>query len=159
MAYDEEVEEAGADDDDYDIGGNGEGGVGGGTTAAAATRTRTNAHPAEVGRDVIDALIEERIVPVPGVPDHHHHHAAAPTTSSIIGMGGGGTGSGSAAPLPPRPADGGAPRPSLLRGGADVLAHYDGVAHGKLFALGKTLRRSLADNGRVMTEANPIFMY
>ena len=43
--------------------------------------------------------------------------------------------------------------------GSDVLRHYDGIVHGRLFALSKPLRGSLADDGRVMTEANPIFMY
>ena len=45
------------------------------------------------------------------------------------------------------------------RRGGDVLRHYDGIAHGRLFALSKPLRESIMDDDRVMTEANPIFMY
>ena len=83
-------------------------------------------HPADVGRDAIDGMIEGRIVPVSGVPDHASARRRRTTTT--------------------------------LRGG-DYLRHYDGIAHGRLFALSKPLRQAMEDDERVMTEANPIFMY
>ena len=147
LAYDMVVpgnDDGGGDDDD----GSNDGDDGGGT--ATTTTTTTNgktkvAHPAEVGRDVIDGMIEERVVPVPGVPDHasvverrrRRRNENASSSSST--------------------AAGGAV--AAARGGSDALGHYDGIAHGRLFALSKPLRGSLADDGRVMTEANPIFMY
>ena len=43
--------------------------------------------------------------------------------------------------------------------GKDVLGHYDGMAHTRMFLLNKPLREALEDDERVMTESNPIFMY
>mmetsp|Transcript_7292 Transcript_7292/g.16539 ORF Transcript_7292/g.16539 Transcript_7292/m.16539 type:complete len:450 (+) Transcript_7292:118-1467(+) len=43
--------------------------------------------------------------------------------------------------------------------GGDALKHYDGVVHRRLFALSKPLRKAMKSDERVMTEANPIFMY
>ncbi|EED88302.1 spermidine synthase [Thalassiosira pseudonana CCMP1335] len=40
-----------------------------------------------------------------------------------------------------------------------VLKHYDGVSHRRLFALSKPLREAMKSDERIMTEANPIFMY
>ena len=117
---------------------------GGRVTTATSTTTneKTNVpHPAEMGIDVIDGMIEERVVPVPGVPDHPsvvrgRRKAASSSSSSSTAAG-----------------------VAVAARGSDVLRHYDGIVHGRLFALSKPLRGSLGDDGRVMTEANPIFMY
>ena len=79
----------------------------------------------------IDALIDERIEAVPGVPDH------------------------------PPAIGGGAKRrnASGKEKGGDVLKHYDGIAHRAMFALSKPLRREMTKDQRIMTKANPIFMY
>ena len=138
----------------------------------------------DMAREYIDDMIEERIGTVPGVPDHesvirgrdrrdgrsrrrninnnnNNNNATTTerdgttattttttTTTTTIASnhassmeGGGGSGS-----------DG-------RRGGRDVLRHYDGIAHSRLFALSKQLRESIMDDDRVMTEANPIYMY
>ena len=80
-------------------------------------------------QETIDGLIEGRIVTVPGVPEHKFRS---------IGVKRAVTGN--------------------ERGG-DVLKHYDGVVHRRLFALSKPLREALKSDERVMTEANPMFMY
>ena len=36
---------------------------------------------------------------------------------------------------------------------------YDGIAHKRMFALTKPLRQALKKDARIMTEANPVFMY
>ena len=74
--------------------------------------------------EVIDTMIEERVEPVPGVPEHRFHR-------DLTGN---------------------------ERGG-DALKHYDGVVHRRLFSLSKPLRKAMKSDDRVMTEANPIFMY
>jgi len=84
----------------------------------------------EIG--VVDDMIEERIGMVPGVPEHN--------------------GSGARGSSPGRAMTG------YERGG-DVLRHYDGVVHRRLFSLSKPLRKAMQGDERVMTEANPIFMY
>ncbi|KAL7471031.1 hypothetical protein ACHAXS_011312 [Conticribra weissflogii] len=79
--------------------------------------------------EVIDDMIEERIGMVPGVPQHRYRSM-------------------------------GVKRP--LRGdevGKEVLKHYDGVSHRRLFALSKPLREAMKMDKRVMTVANPVFMY
>lgn len=79
--------------------------------------------------EIIDDLIEERIRLVPGVPVHRYRSK-------------------------------GVRRPT--RGdekGAEVLKHYDGVSHRRLFALSKMLREAMKSDERIMTVDNPIFMY
>jgi len=44
-------------------------------------------------------------------------------------------------------------------GPTDVLMFYDGIAHKRMFALTKPLRQALKKDARIMTEANPVFMY
>ena len=44
-------------------------------------------------------------------------------------------------------------------GPTDVLMFYDGVTHKRMFALTKPLRQALKKDTRIMTEANPVFMY
>jgi thermospermine synthase len=44
-------------------------------------------------------------------------------------------------------------------GPTDVLMFYDGVTHKRMFALTKPLRQALKKDTRVMTVANPVFMY
>jgi len=39
------------------------------------------------------------------------------------------------------------------------LKHYDGITHQTVFSLTKPLRKYLASDTRIMTKANPIFMY
>lgn len=46
-----------------------------------------------------------------------------------------------------------------IEGGANVLRHYDGESHQRMFALTKTLRAYLATEGRIMTRENPIYMF
>ena len=79
--------------------------------------------------EVIDGLIEERIGTVPGVPEHKPRSIGVKRAVSGNERGG------------------------------DVLKHYDGVVHRRLFALSKPLREAMKSDQRVMTEANPIFMY
>mmetsp|Transcript_25284 Transcript_25284/g.46645 ORF Transcript_25284/g.46645 Transcript_25284/m.46645 type:complete len:239 (+) Transcript_25284:88-804(+) len=79
--------------------------------------------------ETIDALIEERIESVPGVPEHEFRSLGVKRAVSGNERGG------------------------------DVLKHYDGEAHRGLFALSKPLREAIKSDKRVMTEANPIFMY
>mmetsp|Transcript_12206 Transcript_12206/g.25754 ORF Transcript_12206/g.25754 Transcript_12206/m.25754 type:complete len:98 (+) Transcript_12206:1-294(+) len=84
---------------------------------------------ADLPHEVIDEMIEERIGMVPGVPQHRYRSM-------------------------------GVKRP--LRGdevGKEVLKHYDGVSHRRLFALSKPLREAMKTDTRVMTVANPVFMY
>jgi hypothetical protein len=44
-------------------------------------------------------------------------------------------------------------------GPTDVLMFYDGITHKRMFALTKPLRQALKKDARIMTEANPVFMY
>ena len=39
------------------------------------------------------------------------------------------------------------------------LRHYDGVSHRGAFSLPKTIRDAMASEERIMTVANPVFMY
>mmetsp|Transcript_2438 Transcript_2438/g.5235 ORF Transcript_2438/g.5235 Transcript_2438/m.5235 type:complete len:474 (-) Transcript_2438:169-1590(-) len=83
----------------------------------------------DLSHEEIDDLIEDRIETVPGVPAHKFRS---------IGV------------------------KSALRGdetGGEVLKHYDGVVHRRLFSLSKPLREAMKSDHRIMTEANPIFMY
>ncbi|KAL7544656.1 hypothetical protein ACHAWF_013465 [Thalassiosira exigua] len=89
----------------------------------AAERLR-NADP-----KLIDAMIEERIGTVPGVPEHRFR--AVGVTRATRGD---------------------------ERGG-EVLKHYDGVVHRGLFTLSKALRGSMRSDERIMTMDDPIFMY
>merc|ERR1712085_120899 len=77
----------------------------------------------------IDALIEERIETVPGVPEHEFRSIGV--KRSLTGH----------------------------ETGGDVLKHYDGVVHRRLFAFSKPLREAMKSDDRIMTEVNPIFMY
>jgi hypothetical protein len=77
----------------------------------------------------IDQLIEERIRLVPGVPVHRYRSKGVKRA---------------------------------IRGdekGSDVLKHYDGMSHRRLFALSKVLREAMNSDERIMTVENPIFMY
>lgn len=84
---------------------------------------------ADLPHEVIDDLIEERIQAVPGVPEHA---CRSPGVKRAV------TGN---------------------EKGSDALKHYDGVVHRRSFALSKPLREAMKGDQRVMTEANPIFMY
>lgn len=79
--------------------------------------------------EVIDDLIEKQIETVPGVPEHKFRSIGV--KRSVTGK----------------------------EKGADVLKHYDGVTYRRLFALSKPLRDAMKIDDRIMTEANPIFMY
>jgi thermospermine synthase len=84
---------------------------------------------ADLSRESVDELIEERIRLVPGVPVHRYRSKGV--KRAIKGN----------------------------EVGAEVLKHYDGVSHRRLFALSKPLREAMKSDERIMTEANPIFMY
>ncbi|KAL7539467.1 hypothetical protein ACHAXR_009324 [Thalassiosira sp. AJA248-18] len=86
-------------------------------------------HLVDLPYEVIDDLIEGQITTVPGVPEHKFRS---------IGVKRAVTGN---------------------EKGRDVLKHYDGVVHRRLFAMSKPLREAMKSDDRVMTEANPIFMY
>lgn len=86
-------------------------------------------HLVDLPYKAIDDLIEEQIVTVPGVPEHKFRS---------IGVKRAVTGN---------------------EKGREVLKHYDGVVHRRLFALSKPLREAMKIDDRIMTEVNPIFMY
>jgi hypothetical protein len=46
-----------------------------------------------------------------------------------------------------------------IQGGEKALRMYDGITHQRMFALTKALRKQLANDTRVMTKDNPVFMY
>lgn len=46
-----------------------------------------------------------------------------------------------------------------IEGGADVLRHYDGESHVRMFNLTKPLRKYLESEDRIMTKENPIYMF
>jgi thermospermine synthase len=46
-----------------------------------------------------------------------------------------------------------------IQGGEKSLRMYDGITHQRMFALTKALRKQLANDTRVMTKDNPVFMY
>jgi spermidine synthase len=48
---------------------------------------------------------------------------------------------------------------SRIKGGADALRYYDGVAHKGAFGMPKCSRRDLDQEERVMTVDNPVFMF
>jgi spermidine synthase len=48
---------------------------------------------------------------------------------------------------------------SQIQGGARVMKFYDGESHRRMFALPKPLRLYLAMDDRIMTKANPIYMF
>eukprot|EP00804_Cyclotella_cryptica_P019488 CCRYP_006645-RA/>CCRYP_006645-RA protein AED:0.04 eAED:0.04 QI:63/1/1/1/1/1/2/313/416 len=79
--------------------------------------------------ETIDSLITERIRLVPGVPVHRYRSKGVKRAT----MGN--------------------------EEGGEVLKHYDGVSHRRLFALSKPLREAMKSDERIMTVANPIFMY
>lgn len=79
--------------------------------------------------ETIDALIAERIRLVPGVPEHRYRSKGVRRAVTGKEVGG------------------------------EVLKHYDGVSHRRLFALSKPLREAMKSDERIMTVANPIFMY
>lgn len=92
--------------------------------------------PKEEGRNLvdlapetIDALIEERIELVPGVPEHKFRSVGV--LRAVTGK----------------------------ETGGDVLKMYDGEAHRGLFSLSKPLREAVKSDKRIMTMANPVFMY
>jgi spermidine synthase len=78
---------------------------------------------------IIDELIEDRIQLVPGVPVHRYRSKGV--KRAVKGD----------------------------EKGAEVLKHYDGVSHRRLFALSKMLREAMKSDERIMTVENPIFMY
>ncbi|KAL7548703.1 hypothetical protein ACHAWF_011972 [Thalassiosira exigua] len=43
--------------------------------------------------------------------------------------------------------------------GGEVLGHYDGVVHSAMFVLSKPLRKAMEGDNRIITAAEPIFMY
>ena len=77
----------------------------------------------------IDAMIEERIEAVPGVPEHRYRSAGVKRIT---------TGK---------------------EKGDDALKLYDGECHRGLFSLSKPLREAMKIDKRIMTVENPIFMY
>lgn len=91
---------------------------------AASARQLVDISPEE-----IDALIEERIEAVPGVPEHKFRSVGV--TRAVTGK---------------------------ERGG-DALKLYTGETHRGLFSLSKPLREAVKSDKRIMTVANPVFMY
>jgi hypothetical protein len=79
--------------------------------------------------ETINALIEERIRLVPGVPVHRYRSKGVKRATLGNETGG------------------------------EVLKHYDGVSHRRLFAMSKMLREAMKSDDRIMTVENPIFMY
>ena len=78
---------------------------------------------------VTDALVEERIETVPGVPEHRNR---------LSGVNHATKGN---------------------KRGAEVLKHYDGAAHRGMFSLSKSLREAIKIDKRIIDMENPIFMY
>jgi hypothetical protein len=128
-------------------------------TSSAANDTNNNNNNNNDVTIMIDELIEQRIVSVPGVPDHDaiskqrtarmrrrmNNNGGGSNNDSALTNGNNGT---LIAP------------PSLqLLTGKEVLQHYDSTAHIRMFALNKTLRIALEEDTRIMTEKNPIYMY
>jgi spermidine synthase len=48
---------------------------------------------------------------------------------------------------------------TYIKGGESSLRMYDGITHQRMFALTKPMRKHLAKDKRIMTKANPVFMY
>lgn len=46
-----------------------------------------------------------------------------------------------------------------IEGGLDSMKHYDGQSHCRMFSLPRPLRLELEKDDRIMTKANPIFMF
>jgi spermidine synthase len=42
---------------------------------------------------------------------------------------------------------------------SELLEHYDGIAHHRMFSLPKKIRKCLDNEKRIMTKDNPVFMY
>ena len=79
--------------------------------------------------EVVDDLIEERIEAVPGVPEHRYRSKGV--KRAITGN----------------------------EKGGDALKSYDGITHGGLFSISKSLRLAMKSDERIMTVDNPVFMY
>lgn len=79
--------------------------------------------------DTIDELIEDRIELVQGVPEHQFRSVGI--NRCLTGK----------------------------EKGGEVLKMYDGEVHRGLFSLSKPLRQAVQADKRIMTAANPIFMY
>jgi hypothetical protein len=124
-------------------------------TSTSANDTNNNNHHNDVAT-MIDELIEQCIVSVPGVPDHDaiSKQRTARMRRRMKNNGGGNNNSaltnGNNGTLI-------APLQQLT--GKEVLQHYDSTAHIRMFALNKTLRIALEEDTRIMTEKNPIYMY
>jgi thermospermine synthase len=48
---------------------------------------------------------------------------------------------------------------TCITGGEKSLRMYDGITHGRMYALSKATRNQLKADTRIMTKANPVFMY
>ena len=83
----------------------------------------------ELSSDEVDALIEERIELVPGVPEHRFRSVGVIRATRGDEKGG------------------------------EVLKHYDGVTHRGMFSMSKSLRLAMKTDTRIMTVENPVFMY
>jgi len=46
-----------------------------------------------------------------------------------------------------------------IEGGESSLGYYDGISHLRMFHLSKPLRKSMAEETRIMTKDNPIYMF
>jgi len=104
---------------------------------------------------MIDELIEQRIVSVPGVPEHDAINKARTTRMRRRMKNNGGSNNNSALTN----GNDGTLAPLQLLMGKEVLHHYDSTAHIRMFALNKSLRKALEEDTRIMTEKNPIYMY
>ena len=106
---------------------------------------------------MIDELIEQRIVSVPGVPEHDAINKARTTRMRRrMKNNGGSTNNNNSALTNENDAT---LAPIQLLMGKEVLHHYDSTAHIRMFALNKSLRIALEEDTRIMTEENPIYMY
>lgn len=104
---------------------------------------------------MIDELIEQRIVSVPGVPEHDAIKKARTTRMRRRMKNTGGSNNNCALTN----GNDGTLAPLQLLMGMEVLHHYDSTAHIRMFALNKSLRIALEEDTRIMTEKNPIYMY
>jgi thermospermine synthase len=106
---------------------------------------------------MIDELIEQRIVSVPGVPEHDAINKARTTRMRRRMKNNGGSNNNNSALT--NNGNDGTLAPIQLLMGKEVLHHYDSTAHIRMFALNKSLRIALEEDTRIMTEKNPIYMY
>lgn len=102
---------------------------------------------------MIDELIDQRIVSVPGVPEHDAISKSRTTRMRRRIKNSGGINNSELTN-----GNDGTLAPQLLTG-KEVLHHYDSTAHIRMFSLSKTLRIALEEDTRIMTEKNPIYMY